>query len=187
MSHFTERAIKWMDIAKKSPKHIICGTGHRPDKLKISYSIKDLYRLSEFIQTGILSKFKPDCVISGGALGFDLALAIATQNLGISLVMALPFKNYYQKWSNDYISLLNRICSKQNTYQLYICDNEIPVVKRLMLRNEWMVDASKEVVALYDEKERKSGTGACVNYANSNNIKVYNFFNDWSEYNLRIV
>ncbi|KAA0573470.1 hypothetical protein [Azospirillum sp. Sh1] len=72
---------------------ILAVTGHRPEKLgghspalRRKLAVFASFRLRHFIQT----HGRPDKIISGMALGWDQAMAIAAIAAGIPLVAAVP-------------------------------------------------------------------------------------------------
>ena len=75
---------------------ILAATGHRPDKLG-GYSHDILVRLTEFAQHQI-RVLGPEKVISGMALGWDQAVALATISLEIPLIAAIPFEGQESVW-----------------------------------------------------------------------------------------
>lgn len=152
---------------------IICGTGHRPNKLG-GYG-QEVKEDLNTVAMQWLSSYKLDKVISGGALGWDQALAIAAWDLGIPLTMALPFKDFDSKWpakSRKFLAYLNK-----NAHEVvYVCEDGYAPWK-MQKRNEWMVDNSDGVLALWDGSD--GGTHNCIKYA----MKVGKPINNlWEQY-----
>ena len=78
---------------------IVAATGHRPDKLGgYGEAVRD--RLIDGAMR-YMEQEKPDEVISGMALGWDQAWAIAAIRLGIPLICALPFEGQFSKWPQE--------------------------------------------------------------------------------------
>lgn len=163
---------------------ILCGTGHRPEKL--TPQGKGIYfeglpelegRLIDLCLLA-LERFKPEQVISGFALGFDLALAEAAIQLELPLVAAVPFARQEKKWTH----------SQQAKYQeLLTRADEIKVVNfggyafwKMNARNEWIVDHADLVLALWNGAA--SGTGNCVEYATAQGVEVVNLWNNWQRH-----
>jgi uncharacterized phage-like protein YoqJ len=154
---------------------IICGTGHRPDKLG-GYSIevfKNLVLLSE----DYLKLLKPDKVISGMALGWDQALAEATINLNISLLCAIPFVGQETVWKEESKIKYNIILNKANT--IYYVDKDGYAPEKLQIRNEWMVDNADLVLALWNGSS--GGTYNCIKYAKRRFKPILNLFDIYKE------
>jgi uncharacterized phage-like protein YoqJ len=79
-----------------SPAARVAGTDHRPQKLggfspAVDTRLRDLAR-------SWLSEHRPDEVVSGMALGWDMALAEAVLELGLPLSAAVPFVGQESKW-----------------------------------------------------------------------------------------
>lgn len=152
---------------------IIAGTGHRPDRLG-GYGDAVAERLIA-LATASLREQKPSTVISGMALGWDMALAEAAFRLGIPFHAYLPFVGQEAKW---------RLASQQQFQTLL--GNASVVVEccdpgyaswKMHRRNEYMVEACDVLLALWDGSN--SGTGNCIAYARNAGRKVINL---WSRY-----
>ena len=105
--------------------------------------------------------------ISGGALGFDQVAAravIGVKEAGYpaKLTMALPFPGFEAKWipkSKYELAMLVGQADKT----LYVCEEGYAPWK-MQKRNEWMVDDSTIVIALYGP-DKTGGTLNCIHYA----------------------
>ena len=152
---------------------IVAGTGHRPNKLG-GYSWESrnkVYRVAaEWLQVN-----RPSKVISGMALGWDQALALAAVRNDIPLVAAVPFREQPKAWpaasQAEYYDIID-----EAEEIVYVCDPGYAPWK-MQKRNEWMVDNSDTVLALWDGSD--GGTGNCVKYAGKVNKPIINL---WSEY-----
>lgn len=78
---------------------VVAGTGHRPNKLG-GYS-KEAFKKLVDIAEKALRQVKVTEVISGMALGWDMALAQASINLNIPFIAAVPFKGQEIKWNKE--------------------------------------------------------------------------------------
>lgn len=158
---------------------VICGTGHRPTKLAkqgvAAYSptqTKLLTRLCvEYLKANPVSK-----VISGMALGFDQALAMAAIELDIPFVAALPFRGQESKWPSPSQYTYRALVEKAQQV-VYVSPGGYTASK-LQQRNIWMVDHSDYVVALWDSQPH-GGTYHCIKYAREKNKPTVNLFQDW--------
>lgn len=156
---------------------IIAGTGHRPDKLG-GYSGIVLQRLTDLARASLL-KCEATEVISGMALGWDTALALAALELGLPLTAAIPFKGQESRWPP----------SSQKTYQYILSclpSDRIVIVcegaysrSAMQKRNEWMVDHCDRLLALWNGSD--GGTANCVRYAESR-VHVVNVWKSWVKY-----
>lgn len=154
---------------------IVAGTGHRPDKLGgYGYEVRE--NLNSVAMDWLVEN-KVDKVISGGALGWDQALALAAWDLGIYLIMALPFEEFDSKWpprTREFLKYINKNAQEV----VYVCEPGYAPWK-MQERNKWMVDRCDLVLALWDGTD--GGTANCIKYANSINKPITNlieFYND---------
>lgn len=152
---------------------IICGTGHRPDKLG-GYG-EDVKESLNTVAMEWLTKHKVDRIISGGALGWDQALAMAAWDLGIPYTMALPFLAFDSKWPQRSRDYLTRLINDAHDV-VYVCDPGYAPWK-MQERNKWMVDNSDSVLALWNGT--LGGTANCIKYAEKVGKPVTNL---WSQY-----
>lgn len=155
---------------------IICGTGHRPNKLG-GYSPEVFDKLKTLAHMYLCVATDLEGVISGGALGWDQALAAAALDLNIPTTLALPFLGFENRWPRDSQFQLEGLMYRAAHVQ-YICAEGYAGWK-MQKRNEWMVDNSDKVLALWDGST--GGTGNCVAYANKVNKPIINLWSEWSK------
>jgi len=156
-----------------------CGTGHRPNKLYQGYN-GESFILKAIEQSKCLDNIQYG--ISGMALGFDTALAIMFTKYNIPWIAAVPFKGQESIWPissrKKYIDLLSKAVKvvyvdELNNHQ----DKTIPV--KMMERNEWMVDNSNMVIALWNGTS--GGTKNCITYANKQVKQIINIWDVYSQ------
>jgi uncharacterized phage-like protein YoqJ len=168
--------------------HTACFTGHRPDKLG-GYDMKNpvILKLKEKLLEVIEKLIKEEGInrfISGGALGADQVAFWCVHILQkkypeIKNIVAIPFAkqdalwNQEQKyWYQKMLKLADEIIYVDEEYQR---DKETPIgeysSKKLQIRNEYMVDNSRIVVAVYDGS--KGGTSNCLWYARHLGRTIY--------------
>ena len=154
----------------------VCFTGHRPNKLG-GYSPNPLQsrireRLSAHIEKLIgegVTTF-----ISGMALGVDqwaaeIVLSLKTTHPHIRLIAAIPFVGQESAWAPSSIRHYNHLID--------LCDERVVVspggysAHKMQLRNQWMVDNSTAVIAVWDGSS--GGTGNCVSYARKLHKTIY--------------
>jgi len=196
-----ERKKKQREAEEELRQQIIrqtaCFTGHRPNHL-FGYNLKDnryktLYKkLTETIELCIneenITRF-----ISGGAIGTDqisywLVYKLKEKYPDIKNIVAIPFKNQPNAWKDkNTIRWYSKMLERADEI-IYVDDiddfryrtNEVPVgeyhIGKMQRRNEWMVDNSRIVLAVYDGFS-KGGTKNCINYAKKNykNIIYINY------------
>jgi uncharacterized phage-like protein YoqJ len=161
----------------------VAGTGHRPDRLSLGkidpYNPILRERLTD-LAIWYLEKKLPDQVISGMALGWDVALAIAAIKLEIPLIAAVPFKGQERLWSAEDKHLYYKVL-QQAKQVVIVCDGGYEA-KKLMIRNRWMVDKCSRVIALYDGSQA-GGTANCIKYAAYKNKPIDNLWGTYIKVN----
>jgi uncharacterized phage-like protein YoqJ len=155
---------------------IICGTGHRPDKLG-GYSPEVFEELKTLAHMYLCVATDLEGVISGGALGWDQALAAAALDLNIPTTMALPFPGFEDRWPSKSKTFLHSLIYRASK-TVFVCDPGYAGWK-MQKRNEWMVDNADSVLALWDGSD--GGTGNCVRYANKVGKPITNLWSEWSK------
>lgn len=154
---------------------IICGTGHRPDKLGgYSQAVNDA--LFDLAQKWLENNPQVKGVISGMAQGWDMELAEAALTLGIPLTCAVPFEGQELVWP-EAVQIRYRRILEQATNVTYVGTPGFSS-KKMNTRNAWMVDRADLVLALYDGGE-SGGTANCVRYARAKEVRVENLWPDW--------
>jgi uncharacterized phage-like protein YoqJ len=154
---------------------IICGTGHRPDKLG-GYDEESHLKLVRLAYEYIAED--PECrfVITGGALGWDQALARAAYTAGIRFAMYLPFDGFDSKWPTDSRKYLEWLCKCADEVK-YISPPGYEVWK-MNQRNKAMVNDADLVLALWNNTP--GGTSNCISYAMKVGKPIVNL---WDKYN----
>lgn len=139
----------------------ICGTGHRPPKLG-GYSSHVFDRLVTLARNHLRAHPEIDTVISGMALGWDLALAQATLEESRILHAYLPCATQASIWPSSSQQLHARIL-KAATKVRTISPTFTPSC--MQARNEAMVQDCNAILALWDGSS--GGTANCLRYAAS--------------------
>jgi uncharacterized phage-like protein YoqJ len=139
---------------------VVCGTGHRPDKLG-GYST-EAQNIVLSTAYHALDAHKPTLLITGMAQGWDMMLACAALENQIPYLAAVPFKGQELRWSKKDQKLYNHLLKHANKV-VYVSESyKGPWI--MQKRNEWMVDHSDIILALWDG-EPKGGTYNCLKYA----------------------
>lgn len=137
-----------------------------------------------------LQKLAPTTVISGMALGWDQAVALAAIELSIPLIAAVPFAQQDAKWQQEdrdrWESILfqtQQIIYVDRLPEYAVADVEIGVyhAAKLHKRNRWMVDNCSQILAIYDDSKH-GGTFNCLEYAKKLDKPVLNVWNSWVKY-----
>ena len=154
---------------KEMRLHRCCFTGHRPNKLKRSESeIKaSLARAIEDALTAGKRTF-----ITGMAMGTDiyageLILQYREADPSIHLICALPHPDFEKRWSAHWQQRYNAILQRADLIKV-ICP--LFSMASYQLRNEWMVDRSSLVIAVFNGE--CGGTKNTINYAKTHEIEV---------------
>lgn len=161
-------------------KLVVCGTGHRPDKLDNSWSVE--HSISRSIQRELyswlkllLSNTRRLKVIVGGALGFDTHLALSALKLKskntskVFLELALPHRDFSLRWSEEDRRVLDIILTYADRVH-YVSNNKDFNITDLELRNRYMVRKSELVIALWDGS--KGGTRNAFVFADRNSKPI---------------
>jgi uncharacterized phage-like protein YoqJ len=150
-----------------------CFTGHRPEKMAMTenQAVKELeVAIRQAIDDGL------NVFISGMAPGVDIWAAEIVlrlrdkENLPIKLIAANPHPNFidrWPEWKKRYTAVIEAADLTRD-----ICDRYKRGVYQI--RNEWMVDHSARVIAIWNGKP--SGTKNTVDYANRKNVPVVNVY-----------
>jgi len=156
---------------KELRQHRCCFTGHRPEKLNRSEN-EVIEGLKKEIRTAIADGFQT--FISGMARGVDLwaaeiVLAFQDEGAAIRLICASPYRGFENRWSREWQERYRRVMERADLVR-FIC----PEYSRdcFQRRNEWMVDRSARVIAVYNGGP--GGTRNTVMYANRHNVPVIN-------------
>ena len=148
--------------------HTACFTGHRPHNLGLTEGSPGFNRLWEDLEYTILElvSFKGiTTFISGMALGVDMyaaqiVLKIKERNRDVKLICALPCSTQSDRWSE-----LNQYGYKKilRSADKVICLQDFYTVRCMQRRNEFMVDNSSLLIAVWNGEP--GGTANTVRYA----------------------
>ena len=149
--------------------HRVCFTGHRPEKLSEAESVVRT-KLEDAIRSSVEDGYF--VFISGMARGVDIwaaeiVLKEREHNPAIKLICASPYKGFEGSWSSDWQKRYNDIMNAADLVR-FIC----PGYSRacFQIRNEWMVDHSARVIAVYNGE--KGGTRNTIEYAKKHNVDI---------------
>jgi len=142
-------------------------TGHRPNKLPdfgYDYSNPKWLMLKETFKK-ILISYNCTEAVCGMALGVDTVFAIAVLELKkegypIKLHCAIPCLNQSCRWPAKSQKQYDEILAKADVVKVVTEEKYSPYL--MQVRNEYMVDISDIMVAVWDGTA--GGTGNCVNY-----------------------
>ena len=152
---------------------VFAATGHRPDRLG-GYDDGTLERMV-LLACRFLAAERPSAAISGMALGWDTAWAIAALRLGVPLIAAVPFAGQESRWPSSAQDRYRAILAAATRVEITSPGGYSAAA--MHVRNRWMVDNCDTLVALWSGAS--GGTGACVAYAQSVGRRWMNL---WSEF-----
>lgn len=152
---------------------IVAGTGHRPNKLG-GYDDRITLRL-----TGLAKRHLGDAktVISGMALGWDTAVALAAIELGKPLICAVPFDGQEKAWPSSAQKRFNSIL--ELAHEVVIVSPGEYAHWKMHARNKWMVHRADVMLALWDGSS--GGTGSCLAVADGKSRPVFNVWKEWEK------
>jgi len=146
---------------------ICCFTGHRPGKLDISEE-----EVKNYLETAVLQAVQDGYTtfISGMAPGTDIiaaeiVLRLRMDNPTLKVVCAMPYRGFGQRWKNGWSERMQTIVTQADEVK-YVCDSASR--SSYQQRNQWMVDHSSRVIALYNGT--KGGTRNTIEYARKKGI-----------------
>lgn len=146
-----------------------CFTGHREAKLiRASDLICDDLELAikQAIEDGYTT------FITGMAYGVDIwagekVVDLQKKNRSLHLIAAVPFDSFEDRWGFRWKNRYRNLLKKADDVH-YICDGYAAYAYQK--RNEWMVDRSSRVIAVYNGGS--GGTRNTINYAKIRNVPV---------------
>lgn len=157
------------EIAADLKGRVVAGTGHRPDKL-LGYDTACHAVLVSFV-AGWLRALAPARVISGMALGFDMALAQAALVVGVPYTAA-TVRGQENRWTPRWRYLYGVLVSNADSV---VQASTSATARGYLARDRWMVDNAGLVLALY-RGDARGGTAYTVAYAAGANVDVLNIW-----------
>jgi len=150
-------------------QHRCCFTGHRPERLGMPESAVTS-RLKEKVRTAIADGFQT--FISGMSRGVDLwaaeiVLALQDEGAAVRLICASPYKGFESRWSREWQERYCRVMEQADFVRFISPGYSRDCFQR---RNEWMVDHSARVIAVYNGGP--GGTKNTIEYAKRCGVPV---------------
>lgn len=150
-------------------RHRCCFTGHRPEKLGAAEEeIKAA--LTRAIRAAISDGYS--VFISGMARGVDLWAAETVLDLrdkgeAVRLICAVPFPGFELRWERDWRERYQSILKRADLTRT-VCSQYSKSC--FQIRNQWMVDHSAQVIAVYNGTG--GGTRNTLEYAMARGVPV---------------
>lgn len=164
---------------------IYAATGHRLEPLGgntrevedkvIRYAKKILQPGSDWVKPNFLATY----AISGMAIGWDTAYALAALEWNIPLIAAVPFEGQEAIWPQYAKDRYHEILKAAHKV-VYVCSPGYMGWK-FHERDKWMVAESNEMIALWNGHP-KGGTAATIRYAEKANRVYHNVWPGWEQF-----
>ncbi|MBR2742694.1 MAG: DUF1273 family protein [Clostridia bacterium] len=166
-------------------KKTCCFSGHRPKAFPWRYNEKDPQcvwlkgRIAKEIERAVCDGFTR--FIVGGAMGVDMWSAEAVieykkkhKRDDIELVLAIPFLDYAVHFTEDDKNRLMKIIDASSERVLTSPEDDTSrVTLKYYKRNEYMVDNSQRLIAVYEPRAgMRGGTKYTVEYAEKKGAEV---------------
>lgn len=149
-------------------------TGHR----KIVQEPGELQQFARLSVARMVVEAHASEIITGMALGWDLAVAEACIDLRVPFIAAVPFMKQPSLWAKEDQARWERCLLA--AYHVDI-GSTIPGTKALLDRNRWIVDQCDELWPFYDGSP-KGGTRHCVLYAEEVGRRMVPLWGDWLQF-----
>ena len=143
---------------------IVAGTGHRFVEFPVDRFVRSI--AAELCLLG------PRKVISGMALGLDMALAEAALMIGVPFIAAVPFPMQASRWPEDQQARWRGLLLK--AYEV-VHISPFTVTSAYERRNRWMIDRADQVLAYWDGS-LNGGTANGVRYAEKKRVPILNLW-----------
>lgn len=140
---------------------ILSCTGHRPNKLGNEWN--GVGPISEWLRVKVwsgLTRHKPEILIVGMALGFDMIAAEVGIAFKVPVWAYIPYREQALRWSSEQKERYTLILSKCS--KIVVCSEHYHA-GCMQWRNEEMVRDSTALLAAWDGSE--GGTKNCYDYA----------------------
>lgn len=152
-----------------APLLTLAVTGHRPPKIGGYDRSNPLrQRIIDELKWS-LSLLKPTRVITGMALGVDQDMALLCVEYKIPFIAAIPCAGQEKMWPAESKKAYWRLLELAQT--IIECSSLNYHPSLMQRRNEWMVNNSNVLVAVYDGSD--GGTANCYKYAMSAGREIH--------------
>lgn len=152
---------------------ILAGAGHRLGALYHGALKRDLRR---FAREKIVNLGGTE-IVSGMALGWDQAVALAAIDLHTPFVAVIPFYGMDSRWQPDMRAEFDWIRERAKSEVVVELEFSMGAYQK---RNEFMVDYADGVIALWDGRKH-GGTFNCLRYAHEKGRRVHHLWQEWQD------
>lgn len=144
----------------------IAVTGHR----RLDHPLDDV--IEAMVKT--INILQPTSVLTGMAVGFDQAVALACIQTGVAFEAAVPFKGQESIWPQDAQDVYNEILSKAS--KVTVVSPGAYAAWKMHARNGYMVKSADIIVGYMRPSETKGGTFEAMKLACQTSKKVINLY-----------
>ena len=158
---------------------IVGATGHRIGRLRVEGVVDPQlpFRLRDFA-AHVLRDLGATGVVSGMALGWDMACAHAAIELDLPFDAVVPFPGQESRWPSDLRAEYKWLLDRAEVVDY--CGREFsPEI--MQRRNEVIVNRSHEMAALWDGV-KSGGTFNCMIYARDQGVRVHQLYQHWTQW-----
>ena len=146
-----------------------CFTGHRPEKIGAN---EDQVKIALTDAIDAALAIGKRTFISGMARGVDmwaaeLILQHREEDSSIRLICAVPYPDFEKRWSIHWQRRYQRIVQESDLVRTITPSFSMGSYQ---IRNEWMVDRSSLVIAVFNGEQ--GGTKNTIDYAKAHGIEV---------------
>lgn len=153
-------------------------TGHRPHKFPWKFDEGDprCQKLKQELAKSILSAIASgyDYFIAGGSLGVDMWAAETVLKYrdiyGLSLEIALPFAGFNESLDDIYTKRQQEILARADKVTVVSSVSDLKNAYRK--RNQYMVEHSSRLIAVFNPKQIYSGTAQTVRMAQKAKLEI---------------
>lgn len=156
-------------------------TGHRPKYLTIGpldgYHEYVQKRLRDLARQVLLDT-RPSCVLTGMALGWDIAVAESAKNLDVPYAAYVPFPGQELLWTQPDQDRYNALLSTAQEVKYISARSHRGAYLR---RNTALVKDSQALAALWNGS-LTSGTAHAIHQARIYRVPLRNYWNSWERH-----
>ena len=150
-------------------KHRCCFTGHRPQKLR-----RPIDDIKVDLENEILAAIADGYTtfITGMAYGTDIwagniVVRLKDRFPELKLIAAVPYPEFSEGWSKEWQEKYERLLGRADLVKTLMPEYSDEAYQ---MRNQWMVDHSSKVIAVYDGSA--GGTRNTIRYARKQGVSV---------------
>lgn len=156
---------------------IVGVTGHRPNRIFGQWYTKSQESRLEYFANFVIRQTVPlpKKIITGMAIGWDMAIAVAAYELKIPYISAIPFEGQHEKWGQESQFKYNTLLESAHGH--YIASQNRST-SSYFIRNNWIVENSDLILAFWDGNPT-GGTYHCVESANRKQVPVLNVYGEF--------